>query len=102
MRWTYNNGCSVSNQAKWDNIDSAQNGTEKVFIPDTNATTIKAPYTMTYDGSSTHTFKINQNAYYDAWILAGTFYDIRNTWLSDATCEGSSTKVAFDEIRILY
>lgn len=102
MRWTYNNGCFVSNQAKWDNVDSAQNGTEKAFVPGINATTARAPYTMTYNGASTHTFTINQNAYYDTWILAGTFYDIRNTWLSDATCEGSSTKIGFDEIRIMY
>jgi hypothetical protein len=102
MRWTYNNGCSVSNQAEWINITSAQNGTEKVFIPGSSATTTRAPYTMTYNGANTHTFTINQNAYYDTWILAGTYYDIRNTWLSDATCEGSSTQVGFDEIRIMY
>lgn len=102
MRWTYNNGCSVSNQAKWDNIDSAQNGIHYVFIPNVNATTTNAPYTMTYNGASSYSWSINQNAYYDAWVPTGTKYDIRNTWLTDATCEGGSTKVGFDEIRILY
>ena len=102
MRWTYSNSCSVSNQAEWNNINSAQDGTEKAFVPGVNATTTRAPYTMTYDGASTHTFTINQSAYFDTWILVGTYYDIRNTWLTDATCEGSTTKIGFDEIRITY
>ena len=102
MRWTYSNGCSVSNQAQWDNINSAQNGIHKVFIPGTNATTTNAPYTVTYNGASSYSWSINQNNYYDAWVQTGTFYDIRNTWLTDATCEGGSPKVGFDEVRIIY
>lgn len=103
MRWTYNNGCFPSNYAKWDNIDSAQNGIHKVFIPGVNATTNGAPYTLTYNVANTYTFSINQNAYYDVWIQTGTFYDIRNTWLDDNTCESDLTKkVGFDEVRIIY
>lgn len=102
MRWTYNNGCFPSNQAQWNNIDSAQNGVHYSFVPAVNATTTRAPYTMTYNGASSYTWTINQSAYYDNWIQTGTKYDIRNTWLTDATCEGSSTKIGFDEIRIIY
>jgi hypothetical protein len=103
MRWTYTNGCFLSNQAQWDNIDSAQNGVHKVFIPGVNATTTNAPYTVTYNGGSSYNWTINQNNYYDAWVQTGTLYDIRNTWLSDATCEGAgSKKVGFDEVRIVY
>lgn len=103
MRWTYTNGCSVSNQVQWNNIDSAQNGIHKVFIPAANATTGRAPYAISYNGGSTYSWTINQNAYYNAWVQTGTFYDIRNTWLTDATCEGNVfTKVGFDEIRIIY
>lgn len=102
MRWTYNNGCSISNEAEWNNINSAQYGVHYAFVPAVNATTTRAPYVMTYDGASEHSWTINQNAYYDTWIQTGNYYDIRNTWLSDATCEGGSTKIGFDEIRILY
>jgi hypothetical protein len=104
MKWTYNSDdCFVSNSAYWDNIDSANNGIHKVFIPGVNATTASAPYGLTYNGASTYTWTINQNAYYDTWIQTGTFYDIRNTWLTDATCEGDDLKkVGFDEVRIVY
>ncbi|HRZ95511.1 MAG TPA: hypothetical protein P5262_03010 [Candidatus Moranbacteria bacterium] len=102
MRWTYTNGCFPSNQAKWDNPNSAQDGAHRVFIPSVNATTTNAPYTITYDGASSSVWYINQNAYYDTWIWTGDYYDIRNTWLSDATCEGGSPKIGFDEVRITY
>lgn len=102
MRWTYTNGCFPSNQAKWDNPNSAQDGAHRVFIPSVNATTTNAPYTITYDRASSSVWYINQNAYYDTWIWTGDYYDIRNTWLSDATCEGGSPKIGFDEVRITY
>jgi hypothetical protein len=102
MRWTYSNGCSVSNQALWDNVDSAQYGTHKVFIPAVNATTRNAVYTITYDGASTYTYAIDQLNYTDTFVTTNTLWDIRNTWLTDATCEGGTPKVGFDEIRILY
>ena len=102
MRWTYNNGCSPSNYAQWDNINSPQNAVHKVFIPGVNATTRMAPYTLSYDGASSYSWTIDQYSYYDAWITTGTRYDIRTTWLTDATCEGSSTKVGFDEVRLTY
>lgn len=102
MRWTYNNGCFPSNEALWDNINSAQNAVHKVFIPGVNATTRMAPYDLVYDGASEYAFTIDQYSYYDAWVQTGTKYDIRHTWLTDATCEGVSTKVGFDEMRITY
>lgn len=101
MRWTCSNGCYSSNYAQWDNINSPQNGIHKVFIPAVSATTRNAPYTINYNGANIYTFAIDQYVYSDAWITTGTLYDIRTTWLSDATCEGSgSKKVGFDEVRI--
>ena len=103
MRWTYSNGSTVSNEAIWDNIDSAQNGVHKVFIPGSDATTARAPYMIGYNTASEYSWTINQNAYYDTWIQTGTFYSINSTWLSDATYEtAGSKKVGFDEVRIVY
>lgn len=102
-----NPSCPSSvNYAKWDNIDSAQWATHAVFIPRVHATSGAAPYLLTYNGASSFSFTINQNAYYDAWVQTDpsdpNFYDIRNTWLDDHTCEPSSIQIGFDEIRIIY
>ena len=94
------------NYAEWDNIDSAQWATHDVFIPRVHATSTIAPYLLTYNGASSFPFTINQNAYYDAWVRTDpadpNWYDIRNTWLDDNTCESSSIQIGFDEIRIIY
>lgn len=103
MRWTYTNGTFSSNYAKWDNIDSAQNSSITVYIPNVNATTTRAPYTVTYNGASGYSFNINQNIYYNQWVSVTTLYDIRNIWLDDNSGETpGSTKVGFDEVRLLY
>lgn len=103
MRWTYTSGCiGAVNYAKWDNTDSAQNGTESVFIPRVYATSRMAPYVMTYNGASSHTFTIDQYVYSNVWISAGTYYDIRNTWLDDNSCEAGTKQLGFDEIKISY
>lgn len=34
---------------------------------------------------------------YDPW-----WYDIRNTWLDDSSCEQGQTRIGFDEIKIAY
>lgn len=102
-RWTYTNGTYQDNSAKWDNIDSAQNGSLAIFIPDVNATTTSAPYLATYNGASSYPFRLNQNIYYDQWVPITTLYDIRNVWLGDNTGESAgSTQVGFDEVRIIY
>ncbi len=106
MEYTYPSCPSSVNYAQWDNIDAAQWATHDVFIPRVNATTGAAPYTLTYNGASAYHFTINQNAYYDQWVRTDPsdpwWYDIRNTWLDDSTCEGGSPKIGFDEIRINY
>ncbi len=104
MKWTYGSECIGSvNYAQWNNIDSYQNGVHKVFIPAVNATSGMAPYEVIYNGISQDAFTINQNAYYDQWILTDTYYDIRTTWLRDNPCEGTPyKKIGFDEIQIGY
>lgn len=103
MKWTYGTECiGTVNEAQWDNIDSAQNGVHKVFIPRVDATSRMAPYTLIYNGASRYAFTINQNAYSDVWVTTGTFYDIRTTWLGDNPCESPTYKIGFDEIQIGY
>jgi hypothetical protein len=100
MKYTYTNGCTVSNYAKWDNLDSYQYGTEKIFIPRVNATTRRAPYLITYNSASSYTFTLNQYSYSDVWVSISRLYDIRNTWLEDDTCESSTYRIGFDEVQI--
>jgi hypothetical protein len=103
MRWTY--GCSgqASNYGYWDNIDNNwMYAYHDVFIPRVNATSKFAPYTLGYGGGSSLTFRIDQSAYYDAWVrgVQEGIYDLRITTLSDATQEACAKKVGFDEIKI--
>lgn len=97
---------STVNYAKWDNIDAAQWAIHYVFIPRVHATSQGAPYTLTYNGASSYHFTINQNAYYDQWVMTDPndpwWYDIRNTWLDDSSCEQGQTQIGFDEIMIAY
>ncbi|OGF20810.1 hypothetical protein A2316_01745 [Candidatus Falkowbacteria bacterium RIFOXYB2_FULL_38_15] len=103
MKYTYTAGCIGStNSAVWDNIDSPQYGTHKIFVPRVNATTRSAPYLITYNGASSYSRSLNQYAYSDAWITTARLFDIRNTWLSDNTCEAGRYQIGFDEIQILY
>jgi hypothetical protein len=103
MRWTYSNGFFPSNSGRWNNIDSPQNASLSVYIPSVNATTSAAPYTALYNGISTYGFDINQNIYYNQWVSVTTLYDIRLVDLDDNTAEPyGSTKVGYDEIRLLY
>ena len=103
MKYTYSAGCSSAvNYAKWDNTNSAQYGTEKIFVPEVHATSTAAPYTISYGGASSYDYTLNQLAYSDVWVTTTRLYDIRLTWLEDNSCEGSSTEIGFDEIRISY
>lgn len=102
MEYTYPSCPSAKNYAVWDNIDSAQYGIHKIFVPRVNATSNVAPYSVTYNGASQYNIRLNQYQYSDQWIQTGKFWDIRNTWLTDATCESSSKKIGFDEIQIGY
>lgn len=103
MEYTYSNSCTLSNHVKWDNVDYYLNGVHKVFIPGVNATSRRAPYSLVYDAASRYSWNIDQYVYYNVWIQTGTFYDIRNTRLSDSSCEAvGSKKIGFDEIYIAY
>lgn len=104
MEYTWS-GCSLSNYAKWDNIDYTSWGVHDVYIPGTNATNTAAPYLLTYNGGSSYNFSINQSVYYDSWVRTDPsdpwWYWINNTWLDDNPCNGTS-KIGFDEIKITY
>lgn len=102
MSYTWSGCGSSTNYALWDNVDSAQNGTWKVFVPSVNAGTSRAHYTITYNGASQDNRYLNQGAYSDQWIDSHTLYNVSNTWLDDNTCESPIQKIGFDEVQILY
>jgi hypothetical protein len=103
MRWTYSNGSMQDNTAKWDNIDGVQDSDVYVYVPSVNATTTRAPYTISYNGASSYNFSINQNIYYNQFVYATRKYYVSNIWLGDNTGESAgSTLVGFDEIELIY
>ena len=102
MSYTWSGCGSPVNYALWDNINSAQNGVWNSFVPSTHAGTTAAPYTLTYNGGSSHSFSINQAAYSDQWVGNLNYFDINNTWLDDNTCPYPIATIGFDEIEIIY
>ncbi len=104
MQWTYSNGSVESNWAKWTpNLAASGNYQISVFIPNNYATSY-APYKIYRGGTLIGTVYVNQNDYYDAWVVLGTFYLNSGTGnyvrLSDATGEtAGSAMVGFDAVK---
>jgi hypothetical protein len=107
MFWTYVNGSTTSNYARWTpNLSSGGAGNYKVyvFVPRDNATSQQARYRIRHNGADV-TFTVNQSVYYDQWVFLGRF-DFAATGgeyveLVDATGEAGSTyrKLGFDAVK---
>jgi hypothetical protein len=105
MYWTYVNGSTVSNSARWTPILGGS-GTYQVsvFVPRCNATSQQATYRIVHDGV-TDVRSVNQNAYYDAWVSLGSFAFAGSggeyVELTDATGESYTTRrlLAVDAVR---
>lgn len=110
MYWTYVNGSTRSNYARWTPaLSSLGAGNYKVcaYIPSNYATSQKAKYKV-YHSGQTHTFTINQNNYYDQWVCSTSSYAFSANGteyveLSDATGEAASTKrmLGFDAVKFV-
>ena len=106
MFWTYNNQYTIDNYAKWQpNLSTGGPGTYAVYayIPNNYATTTNATYTIFHNGV-TDTKIINQNIYYNEWVLLGSFYFSANgseyVQLVDKTGETAVTKmIGFDAMK---
>jgi len=105
MYWTYVNGSTVSNSARWTPALGGP-GTYQlsVFVPRCKATSQQARYRIVHNGV-TDLRTVNQNAYYDVWVSLGSFSfsGIGGEYveLTDATGEPYSTlrQLAVDAIR---
>ena len=105
MRWTYTNGSSQDNWGQWNLFgSSSQTGTAYNFIPRVNTTTRSALYELFYGiGATALGCTTNQNNYYDQWVYCGSTDSILYMYLSDATGESAgSTRVGFDEVKVVY
>jgi hypothetical protein len=107
MWWTYVNGTTQSNYARWKpTLPSAGTYAVSVFIPNNNATSLQAKYRVYHNGVS-NTVTVNQNAYYDAWVSLGSHYFTANgteyVELTDATGEATTTyrKIGFDAVKFV-
>ncbi len=101
--WKTYSGSQQSNYARWNMGNDGGWWYWYAFIPSNYATTIRAPYTITYADGSQYNFTINQNAYSNIWVTPGSrtenFTQIMNTWLTDVTNESPSTQIGFDEVQ---
>ncbi len=95
LYWTYVNGSTVSNYARWrPSITGAGNFEVYVWVPRCFATSQQARYRIYHNGVSEYR-TVNQNAYYDTWVSLGTFYFAANgtelVELTDATGESPTS-----------
>jgi murein DD-endopeptidase MepM/ murein hydrolase activator NlpD len=105
MYWTYVNGSTVSNSARWTPALGGP-GTYQlsVFVPRCNGTSQQAKYRIVHNGVS-EVRTVNQNAYYDVWVSLGSFSFAGSggeyVELTDATGEAYTTRrqLAVDAIR---
>jgi hypothetical protein len=106
MFWTYNNQSTIDNYSRWQpNLSTGGAGTYAVYvyIPNNYANTTNATYTIFHNGA-VDTRAINQNIYYNQWVLLGSFYFSANgseyVQLVDKTGETAVTKmIGFDAVK---
>jgi len=108
LYWTYVNGTTTSNSARWKPSFSGTGGAGSyavaVFIPRCFGTTTQAKYRVYHNGV-TDTVTVNQNNAYDAWVTLGTFYFNNNgteyVELADSTGDSSTSylQLSFDAVR---
>ncbi|PIW20294.1 MAG: hypothetical protein COW33_02765 [Anaerolineae bacterium CG17_big_fil_post_rev_8_21_14_2_50_57_27] len=102
--WTYSNGSTVDSRAYWSpNLPASRNYAIYVFVPTNYANTTNAHYVIKSGSTYTHRY-INQNPYYNDWVLLGTYYGQAGTGyltveLRDDTGEAPGSKdIAADAI----
>jgi hypothetical protein len=108
MWYTYANGTTQSNYARWSPGLSGGTGYYAVYayIPGNYATSQQARYRICHNGASDYA-TVNQNSYYNAWVPLGTYYfsasGAEYVELSDATGEAASTSrmIGFDAIKFV-
>ncbi len=108
LYWTYVNGSTQSNYARWKPSFSGTGGagsySVSVFIPRCFGTSQQARYRIYHNGVSDYV-TVNQNNLYDQWVTLGTFYFNNNgteyVELSDATGESATSyrQISFDAVR---
>ncbi|HIQ05266.1 MAG TPA: hypothetical protein EYH31_06160 [Anaerolineae bacterium] len=105
--WTYSNGNSVDNYARW-RPDLPQSGTWEVsvYIPDAHATTRGARYEV-YHRDGDNTVTVDQSSHPSSWLSLGQFpFDAGTAGylrLTDATGESPGARqIAFDAARWAY
>ena len=104
MYWTYVNGSTTDNYARWTPNLSSGGAGSYVFVPRDNATSQQARYRIRHNGVDV-TFVANQSVYFDQWVYLGTL-DFAATGgefveLVDATGEAGATyrKLGFDVVK---
>ncbi|MBN1208714.1 MAG: DUF1906 domain-containing protein [Myxococcaceae bacterium] len=108
LYWTYVNGSTTSNYARWKPNFSGTGGAGSysvaVFIPRCFGTTQQAKYRVYHNGV-TDTVTVNQNNAYDQWVTLGSFYFNNNgteyVELADSTGESATSylQISFDAVR---
>jgi hypothetical protein len=110
MYWTYVNGTTVSNYARWTpNLASGGSGNYAVyvFIPRNYATAQQAKYRVHHNGLDHTSAPVNQALYFDQWVSIGTYFFSATggeyVELTDATGEAYSTlrKLGFDAVKFV-
>jgi hypothetical protein len=107
MYWTYVNGATVSNSARWTPALGGPGTYEiSVFVTRCNGTSQTAKYRVFHAGVS-DVRTVNQNVYYDAWVSLGSFTFTGTggeyVEITDATGEAAATKrqLAVDALRFV-
>lgn len=107
MWYTYVNGTTQSNYARWQpSLSGAGYYTVYAYIPSNYATSQQAKYRIYHNGSNNYS-TVNQNGYSNVWVSLGTHYFSANgteyVELADATGEAASTgrQLGFDAIKFV-
>jgi len=109
LQWTYNHaGCGVEEYAIYTMASVQQfNGNTYAWLDQSTGTMYGADYSVTYNGVSTYSVTVNQNAYSEMWatIASGLFKTsavrLTDGWGSLYWCNGASGyQVEFDEIKL--
>jgi murein DD-endopeptidase MepM/ murein hydrolase activator NlpD len=107
MYWTYVNGDTASNYARWTpTLGGAGTYEVRVFVPRCHATSQQAKYKIVHNGVTDYR-TVNQEAISDSWFSLGSFAFAANSSeyveLSDATGEPSSSlvKIGFDAVHFV-
>jgi hypothetical protein len=107
VTYTYANGSTVSNYARWKPVlPSAGNYTVYAYIPSNYASSQQASYRIFHNGVNNYA-TVNQNIHSNVWVSLGVHYFSANgteyVELTDATGEALSLSrmIGFDALRFV-